>query len=184
MARNRFSLSLDHRRLSEIINRHIHAGMERAANRLVDVMEKEIVLTNHGDGPGRPEWRREMLHHIHIAFRKIAASEMEYGVGIVPDDLKVLIKASIIGYGAGSAAGNAPIAAGPYGRMVFDDNLDQKPSESHSEYFLPDGFNQPGNDWLNNSMEIIKKEFNDFIVNAWLGIPESELAQCIKFEVR
>lgn len=72
------------------------------------------------------------------------------------------MKAMLIAEGAGSAAGGAPIHAGPPGRSVWDDDLSgKKPSTAKSEYNLPGAFNQPGNHFIDNAVKLMKKHYDD-----------------------
>lgn len=65
--------------------------------------------------------------------------------------------------GAGSAAGNPPITAGPPGREVWNDELNGKhASGAKSEYLMPKGFNQQGNldRVIENTVKLMRTKFD------------------------
>src|SRR5690606_15403467 len=106
-------------------------------------------------------------------------SLISYGIGIKStSNFKDMLKAWIVTDGTGSAAGNPPIQAGQKGRWVFDKNLDLKPSEVETPYLMPDGFNQEGNDWVRNSVQIFEREFIDYIERGWNNAVD-EIGSCI-----
>ena len=79
----------------------------------------------------------------------------------------------IIAYGAGSAVGNSPITAGPEGRLVWDDDINgKKESQAKSVYLLPEPFNQEGNRFIENSIRMMKKHFDDVLEEASINLPE------------
>ena len=124
-------------------------AMERAADKLIELMREEVQRTVEGDGPGKPAWRDKLAADIKVVFRDIVNDAIEFGVGAdYSEGTWEHVRAMLIAYGGGSAAGNAAIQAGPYGREVWNEDLSGKhPSSAQSEYFLPDRFNQPGNDY-------------------------------------
>jgi hypothetical protein len=80
----------------------------------------------------------------------------------------------IVEAGAGSAAGNAPIHAGPTGRSVWDDDVSgQHPSRAKSEYLLPAEFNQAGNQFVENAMRIMQTYFGDITEFVFATVPDS-----------
>ena len=149
--------------------------LDEATEILLGIMKKEVLHIVWGDGPGKPEWRRDIASRLQTVYYKAADSFIECGVGLVPpSDLGDLAKAMVVAYGAGSAAGNAPITAGPSGRLVWDGNLDdRRESTVQTEYLLPDAFNQRGNFFIENSMKLMNKHFQDVLESASKSLPES-----------
>ena len=83
-------------------------------------------------------------------------------------------RAMIVEAGAGSAAGNAPIHAGPTGRSVWDDDVSgQHPSRAKSEYLLPAEFNQKGNQFVENTMRIMETAYGDITEFVFATVPDS-----------
>lgn len=150
-------------------------ALDAATDQLLDLMQKEVLKTIWGDGPGKPAWREKISRMLRVVNREAAEHYIEHGVGL-PDQQKQtdLIKAMIIEYGAGLAVGNPPIKAGPTGRMVWDDDITGRfPSEAMTSYELPKEFNQVGNFFVENAMKLMKKHFNDILEAASRDLPDS-----------
>lgn len=145
-------------------------------------MKQEIKNTTHGGAPGRPEWRSQISNMLRETYRDITESYMEVAVGL-PDNLDsiakyIFVRAMIITEGSGSAVGNAPITAGPYGRSVWNDSLTGKnPSSSMITYKLPSEFNQKGNHFIENAVKLMRKEFRDILDEATDNIPSDIVAK-------
>ena len=68
----------------------------------------------------------------------------------------------IVAAGSGSEAGNASIHAGPTGRSVWDEDVSRKhPSRAKNEYLLPAEFNQKGNQFIENTVRMMKTDFGN-----------------------
>lgn len=97
---------------------------------------------------------------------------MDFGYG--PSGLPEKVRAMIVEEGSGSAVGNAPIHAGPFGRNVWDGNVSGKhPSRAKSEYTLPVEFNQKGNRFVPNAMKRMRSRFGDRTESAFGAVPDS-----------
>lgn len=85
------------------------------------------------------------------------------------------VKAMVIAYGSGSAAGNERIHKGPPGRMVWDDNLDGKhPSTAaYTTDYMPDEFNQTGNKFVDNAVSLMKRHYDNVLKDALASLPDS-----------
>lgn len=144
----------------DAIRNHFLRAFRECEEWLLQKMEDEIVRTNYGNGPGKPAWREMLQKRMTIVDEIVTNSFFEGKVGLDADMIySDFVKAMLIAYGAGSAAGGDAIHAGPTGRMVWDDNLDgQKPSSAQGWWDLPAAFNQPGNDWVNNAVRNSKVE--------------------------
>lgn len=129
-------LSFDVGNLMTLLRDYYNGALAEASEKLLGLMRNEVSKTIGGDGPGKPEWRAMVIKKLKVVHEDITTNYLETGVG-VPDDLLLadLIKTMVIAYGAGSAAGNDPITAGPLGRKVWDGNIDeQKDSEVAVSY--------------------------------------------------
>lgn len=136
---------------------------------LADRMKQEVHLTIHGDGPGKPAWRDHVASNINVSGTASTASALSVDVGYVPTNTPEEVRAMIVAYGAGKNAegGGDPIHAGPYGRDVWDGDVSGKhPSTAVSEYDLPDGFNQVGNQFITNALRLVQNEFGERVAEA------------------
>lgn len=125
-----FNFEFDTGKWHKIVHRNMLAAMNDATKRLIQIMEKEVLMTTSGGAPGRSAWREEMASKMEKVFEEVTDSLISYGIGIKStSNFKDMLKAWIVTDGTGSAAGNPPIQAGQKGRWVFDKNLDLKPSE-------------------------------------------------------
>lgn len=84
------------------------------------------------------------------------------------------VRAMVIADGAGSSGSTGvPITAGPPGRSVWDDDLAGKhPSKAKSTYKLPDGFNQKGNQFVENSLKRMRPHFKRILNSAMGTLPD------------
>lgn len=180
------ALSIDEKSLMNALRTHYINAMQKAENKLIEIMRKEIMETTYGDAPGKPEWRKEISAMLQNVYSEVTDNYIKFGVG-VPDDVafNTFVKAMIIAYGGGfTAYGNAtggyssgPITAGPTGRMVWDSDMaGKKPSAAETIYEIPQ-FNQEGNHFLYNSMILMKKHFEDVLAEASASIPYSLFAR-------
>ena len=169
------SLSQNEGALMAALKTYIVAAFHEAEDELLDIMEKEVVRTVHGGGPGKPAWRSHVKDLLKVVEEQIADSYLEAKVGVDTSGAQTdLVKAMLIAEGAGSAAGGSPIHAGPTGRPVWDDDLSgKKPSAAKSEYDLPGAFNQPGNHFIDNAVKLMKKHYEDIQAGIGSSIPDS-----------
>ena len=132
---------------------------------------------------GRTAWQEDMYDDLKEVSRAVTREYLQVNVGLdYPHGGYEEMRAFVMTYGSGSKGTppGDPIHAGPYGRIVWDDQLwDQKQSESLREYDLPDEFNQRGYNWLDNAMKRMRTEMEDIIRNALARIPPGLLASAI-----
>ena len=154
--------------------------MNKAGDELLKCMKINVhTITDVGrtmkGAPGDPEWRNEVDRDLRKLYANYADNYLEVGVGAdYSEGSAELIRAMVIAYGAGSAAGNEPIHAGPTGRQVWNDSLTgKKPSKAQDEYDLPDGFNQRGNDFVNQAVQETRERFDAILADAMRSVPNS-----------
>lgn len=98
--------------------------MEAASDELLKIMRQHVTETVEGNGPGKPAWRRELDATLHRLYVNVADYYAEAAVGTdLAEGSADIVRAMVVAHGAGSAAGNPPIHAGPYGREVWNDEL-------------------------------------------------------------
>lgn len=101
--------------------------MEAASDELLKLMRKYVTDTVEGDGPGKPEWRRELDADLHRLYVNVADYYAEAAVGAdYKEGSAAMVRAMVVAHGAGTGAGNPPIMAGPLGRIVWDDELERR----------------------------------------------------------
>lgn len=159
----------------EEIKRHYIRHLAKAEDRLLELMEQEVLHTTHGQAPGKPEWRNMVRDKLEVIEEVVTDQYMEASVGL---DANILftdfVKAMIIAYGSGNKVGNGSIEAGPTGRTVWDDNVDgQAPSKAQGNWLLPDEFNQTGNQFIRNATKLMRKHFDDVLAEASASLPSS-----------
>lgn len=178
MLKNAFKpaqIYIDESGLIAAIKNHYIKAMEKAEDKLISIMRKEVKKTTYGKSPGKPKWRKEIASLLQEVYREVADDYIEFGVGI-SDHLafNTIVKAMIIGYGSGfmaygSATGgysSGSITAGPTGRLVWNSDMDGKhPSKAKTIYEIPQ-FNQEGNHFIYNSMILVRKHFDDVLSDA------------------
>lgn len=112
-----------------IIENAAKAGLDIEGSALMDVMRREVHMTNHGGAPGKPEWRDAIAEGIKVQERRGDNSSIEMDLGYKPEGTNELVRAMIVTDGSGSAVGNPRIHAGPEGRHVWDEDVSgQHPS--------------------------------------------------------
>lgn len=175
------SLSLDEGALMAALKTYIVGAFKQAEDQLLDLMEKEVLRTVVGGGPGKPAWRAKAKEMLMVIEEQIADSYLEAKIGIDPGASFIdFVRTMLISEGAGSAAGGPPIHAGPLGRSVWNSGMSgQKPSASLTEYQLPGGFNQPGNHFVENAMKLMEKHYSDIQAELAASIPDSVFSSAV-----
>lgn len=167
-------LSLDEAALMAILLDEAQNALELEGRKLLNHMRQEVQRTVDGGGPGKPAWRSELASNLEHLATAVSDTSVSMDFGYSPSGKADLVRAMIIEAGAGSAAGNAPIHAGPTGRSVWDDDVSgQHPSRAKSEYLLPAGFNQAGNQFMENAMRIMETYYGDITEFVFATIPDS-----------
>ena len=167
-------LSLNEGALMSIFRDEAQNALTLEGQKLLNHMRQEVQRTVGGGGPGKPAWRSELASNLEHLATAISDTSVSMDFGYSPSGKADLVRAMIIEAGAGSAAGNAPIHAGPTGRSVWDDDVSgQHPSRAKSEYLLPGGFNQAGNQFTENAMRIMETYYGDITEFVFATIPDS-----------
>lgn len=157
-------------------------ALNEAADELLKAMRINASKTVHGDGPGKPEWRGEIDRDLKKLYFQVANDYLEFGVGLdYSDGTYQQIRAMIVAYGAGSAAGNEPIARHPGGHVWNDDLTGTTISRARTDTPLPQGFNQEGNDFINKSVEETRQKMDEIVAKAVARIPNSVLLGCVEY---
>ena len=173
-----YGLSFNYQRAYDEIIKTLEGELSQIGDRFVDIAKREALkVTRVGEtgkgAPGDPAWRQEVSDNI-----KKFPFRMENGQLILPVGLDLpeangwssdprTIRALVVTYGAGSAAQTggglgAPIHIRP-GETVWNDSLTGTATSStdHNVEILPDGFNNEGNMWMENTIRQIKPELDD-----------------------
>ena len=168
-------LSLDTSAVMREIKNHLLKYLAKAEDQLLTIMEREILQTTHGDAPGKPQWRAMLQDRLEVINETVTDEYMEAKVGLDSNMLFTdFVKAMIITYGSGNRVGTGSIEAGPPGRIVWDDNVDgQGSSQAQGNWLLPQEFNQTGNRFIENSVKLMRKHYNDTLDEAAASLPAS-----------
>lgn len=170
----KYHLVMDTEGLYAIIVQVYLNAMVRATDRLVEIMRREVDRTTHGGAPGKPGWRESLKKDLMIFYPMVISEILEYGAGLdytpASDEY---IRAMIVAYGSGSAVGGNPIHRGPKGRMVYGADIGPKHKSRVKKGPMPKEFNQVGNQFVQNSMKLIKSYFNTVLRQAGAAIPQS-----------
>lgn len=156
---NGFDIFFDEQKCLEEIRGHYEWCLEQLGDLLLRWMQSEVMKTVDGNGPGKPEWRDEMRKKLKVISKDITDKHIAVEVGLDVDSMVFtdFVRAMVVAAGSGSAAGNPPIEAGPLGRIVFNNEIDrQHASQVEDQYTLPEGFNQPGNEFVANAIRRMK----------------------------
>ncbi len=167
-------LSLNEAALMSIFRDEAQNALTLEGQKLLFYMRQEAQRTVGGGGPGKPAWRSELAANLDHLATAVSDTSVSMDFGYSPSGKADLVRAMIIEAGAGSAAGNAPIHAGPTGRSVWDDDVSgQHPSRAKTEYLLPTAFNQAGNRFMENAMRIMQTFYGDITEYVYTTIPDS-----------
>lgn len=167
-------LSLNEAALMSIFRDEAQNALTLEGQKLLFYMRQEAQRTVGGGGPGKPAWRSELAANLDHLATAVSDTSVSMDFGYSPSGKADLVRAMIIEAGAGSAAGNAPIHAGPTGRSVWDDDVSgQHPSRAKTEYLLPAAFNQAGNWFMENAMRIMQTFYGDITEYVYATIPDS-----------
>lgn len=169
------SLSMNETAVFSAIKQHLLTALRNNEQQLLSLMQKEVLETTYGDAPGKPRWRDELRDSLSILEEQITDEYMNVSVGAdVQENTYKFVRAMLITYGSGSRVGNGSIEAGPTGRIVWTEDLDgQQASRAEGNYLLPLEFNQRGNKFIDNAVQLMQKFWNDTLDNAMATLPES-----------
>lgn len=157
---------------ADAIRQHFISALRDSEEVFLEIMEREVLRTVNGGGPGKPGWRASIRDRLDIVEETFTDSFLEGKVGLDNDLLySDFVKAMLIAYGSGSAGlTGICMTAGPAGRIVWDDDLSgQGPSKVQEQRMLPSGFNQSGNEFIENSVRIMKNRFTQILNDALAG---------------
>lgn len=166
----------------DVIYSHFMSGVREAEDELVELMGEELQQTVDGGGPGKPAWRNSLRQMVRVISTQYLLQCIESEVGLDESiGLSNYVRAKLIAFGGGSAGpSGAPITAGPPGRSVWDDDLSGKhPSSALSQYALPAGFNQPGNEFVANAMKRMQVKFSEIMQRTLRSLSADMMSSCV-----
>lgn len=176
---------LDEAALMSALREEAKDALELEGQRLLSHMRREVMNTTHGGAPGKPDWRKEIASNLDKTAAAVTDDSVSMDFGYSPSSKSDEVHAMVIEAGSGSAAGGKPITAGPNGRSVWNSELDGKhPSRAKSVYKLPAGFNQKGNEFVENAMRMMQTEFGMMTENVFASTPDSAYYGNVKVDKR
>ena len=155
--------------------------IKEAEDKLLDCMQE--ALDNWS--AGKPKWTEEVRRNLRVVERIVAENYVMSLVGLpytIQDDEFAYLRAMVVAYGVGSNSqyGSGEKVHTKPGQKVLDNELaGRKQSTAKEEYDLPDGFNQVGNNFVEEAVAKMRVMFKDILENATLEIPGSILARNI-----
>lgn len=154
-------LDLNSVRLFKDLQRAYEEALWNTSERLITIMREEVPT---GNLPGKPEWREQLRDDIRIVSSTVLHETIEFSVGL---DYTLgsadYVRGMLVNYGSGYHVGNPAIHTRP-GETVWDSDLAGKvPSNAITEYYLPDGFNQEGSEFIENAMKRVRAYFAEIL---------------------
>lgn len=173
---NRFYLDKD--ALKAALKPYFIKAMDEIEDALIGIMKEEIGKSK----AGATDWHEEMQGALKRVEESMTNDYIERKIGLAAQEPDYdYIRAMVVTFGAGSAVGRAPIHAGPYGRIVYNNDLDgQHPSRVVHEYDLPAEFNQKGYDWVTNAERRMGTLMQNKLDAVWGQIPDSVFTSCLR----
>lgn len=167
-------LSLNEAALMAELRETAQEALALEGERLLNHMRREARTTTNGGAPGKPQWRAEIAANLRHTATAVSDDSVSMDFGYSPSGKADEVRAMIVNEGSGSAAGGAPIHAGPPGRNVWDADVSGKhPSRAKSEYDLPAEFNQAGNQFVKDAMRMMRTEFGDAAQAVFAALPDN-----------
>lgn len=177
-------------RMRNVLRPYLLMAMEKATDELLKNMQFYAKDNVVGNGPGKPSWRDELANDLKRLYVEEVDSFIEGAVGAdagYGEGSPWRTRAMLIAYGGGSAAidpethgslGQEDIHAGPPGRVVWNENLDDQIVSESSEHPMPTSYNQPGNLFPDVAAQELLLEFNNMKKQILGNIPADILQQC------
>lgn len=76
------TLSLNTGNVMNEIKKHIRKYLAESEDRLLEIMEREVLQTTHGQAPGKPEWRDMVRERLEVIEEVVTDNYMEAKVGL------------------------------------------------------------------------------------------------------
>lgn len=162
-------------------------ALEAATDEALKAMRIHVTETSYKGEPGHSEWRQDVGRELKRLYAEQVDKYLESGVGLESPAMYERVRAMLIAYGSGryamsetgSSLNQSPIVAGPYGRMVWNDELTGR-HKSESYYGpMPDDFNQFGNDFVHKAADDLKKVIDGVVERAFANLPADLISGCI-----
>lgn len=169
--------SINERRMLSQIKAYYVKALKEAEDKLIEIMSGQILAVDNagGGGHGAPEWKAGLIKAVRTIYRDVADNYIEIGVGIPEKGYtdRLTIEAMIYeaGVGSESDAGTPPVQTRP-GETVWKTNMSRGISTAMSSYYIPQ-FNQYGAHYVENSIKLMAKYFDDVLDSATANMPDS-----------
>ena len=153
-------------------------ALKDAEDKFIEIMSEQIrAVDNAADGGhGAPEWKDPLIKAVRTLYRDIADNYIEIGVGIPNQGGRdrLSVEAMIYEYGVGDKSDNErrmpPVQTRP-GEEVWKTDMSRDTSRATAWYDIPQ-FNQYGTHYIENSIKLMAKHFNDVLDNAAANLPD------------
>lgn len=169
--------SVNEKRMLTQIKAYYVKALKQAEDKLIEIMSGQILAVDNagGGGHGAPEWKAGLIKAVRTIYKDVADNYIEIGVGIPENGYgdRLTIEGMIYeaGVGSQSDAGTPPVQTRP-GETVWKTDMSRGPSNAVSSYYIPQ-FNQSGSHFVENSIKLMAKYFDDVLDVATANMPES-----------
>lgn len=174
-------IQIDGKGVSQDLRDYYLEKLKEAEDLLLKCMDEEL----NNWTAGKPKWTEEIRRNLRVVERIVTENYVMSLVGLpytMQDDEYAYLRAMVVAYGVGSSSqyGSGEKVHTKPGQMVLDNELaGRKQSSAESEYDLPDGFNQEGNNFVENAVLKMRVMFKDILENATAEIPNRIFAKNI-----
>lgn len=159
------------------ILRLITRDLDNFADIIIDEMRKEIDLTDT-----KGYFKEVVKGQLKVLSRNMAGAVITYLIGYPEDEVSFgdWMKAHVIAEGMGSLGKTGvPVHAGPPGRLVWDNMLDNTIPSTQQAHDLPDTWNHAGRPFVENAMRACKVFLPDILEGFVMNLPRDIVSRFI-----
>lgn len=163
----KFNSSTLMNRLRPVLIPAIEAAADQYIKKMGQHAKEKTAIGKTGQGaPGAPEWRSDVGNDLKRMNLQISVDGIEIDVGVYGDEA-LQKRVEVIDTGSGNKAGGPAMKYGPPGRSVWNDDLSGRTiSETTRTGFMPDGFNNTGNQFAQKATDEMENEKERIVQHA------------------
>lgn len=172
-------ISLDTAAVRRDMKPYIKQALDDAEEWLIELMWDAIDETSSAPH----EWRDALKSDLHRVSEEALKDHIKYSVGVdYPEGTGAWMRAMVIAYGMGIYGLNGErIYAGPYGRIVWDNDLENMvPSQVENEHEIPMTWYHAGGWFIHNAISNLRTIYDDVIESAMANMPDAVFSKNVK----